>query len=113
MTDSIQILPVESDEQAPEELPSEVPEETTEDTLLAKTTEQPSLFVKQEYKMNGEDAALADEAEDSADGLQINDEETALSFEGEQGEIEIETKAGESLAVLLVLFVCNSGFQAF
>lgn len=43
--------------------------------------------------MHSDETALPDEAEDSADGLQINDEDTALSFEEEHE--EIDTKAGE------------------
>lgn len=99
MTDSIQIVALNDDEHTPEEVPAELPEPVNED-LLVKPQEPPTIFVKQEYNMQNEDTTLPEEPEDSTDGLQINDEETALSFE----EHSIETKTGmrKSRAILIV-----------
>lgn len=77
ITDSIQILSVESDEQ----LPAEVPSESTDNTLITTTTtnspEPPTtLLIKQEYNASTEDEAIIEENENTSDGLQINVEET-------------------------------------
>lgn len=89
-------MSVENDDQTHEELqelPPKVPE-STEKTLLTKSSpESTASFVKQEYTLHNEDNPVADENEvDSTDGLQINDEDTTLSFEEEHS--VIETKAG-------------------
>lgn len=78
-------MPLENDEHT-EELPTEVPE-PPDDALLSKPAERSSLFIKQEYNVTGEENG-PDEGEDSRGSLQINDEESLLSFDEQRGEID-------------------------